>query len=301
MPEVVRFDNVSKKFDDTHALRNLSLSIGSSRIVGLIGTNGSGKSTLLRHIAGIYLPTKGEVYTFGVPARKLDTKELERIGMVHQREDFLSWMRVKEMLSYVGSFYPNWDRQMEKRLCDHFELDPKAKVEKLAPGKKQRLAIVLATCHRPDLILFDEPLSDLDPLAREKILVMILDVFRENAPTMIISSHLLHDIERVIDHVICLDAGELVLDEPLDNLQERFAEWTVVSQNGRFPARFDDRWILSQHGDDHNRVLIVDDSAGQLAEFRSRYAATVEVRALNLEKIFTNVVGPKHPAIGKRA
>jgi ABC-2 type transport system ATP-binding protein len=210
-------------------------------------------------------------------------------------------MSVRELLSYVGSFYPTWDRDMQKRLVDDFELSPGERVENLSPGKKQRLAIVLATCHRPELLLLDEPLSDLDPLARERILMMILDVFRDSEPTIVISSHLLHDIERIIDHVVCLDAGRLILDEPLDRLKERFAEWTVVSANGRMPGRFSEPWIVAQSGDDRTRVLVVSDGPAQQADFARRHGVTIESRPLNLDRVFTHVVSPLHkPAHGTR-
>jgi ABC-2 type transport system ATP-binding protein len=294
MPDVVRFENVSKHFLRSHALSNFSLSIGASRIVGIIGTNGSGKSTLFRHIVGIYLPTQGECFTFDTPARRLSSEQLSRIGMVHQQEEFLSWMSVRELLGYVGAFYANWDRDMQQRLVRDLELDPGAKVDSLSPGKRQRLAMILAVCHRPELLLLDEPLSDLDPLAREQILRMILDVFRESGNTILISSHMLHDIERIVDHVVCLDGGKLILDEPLDHLKERFAEWTVLGLNGSLPARFSEPWILSQEGDARERVLVVSDALAQQEAFAREYGVRIESKPLNLGGVFSHVVAPLH-------
>jgi ABC-2 type transport system ATP-binding protein len=290
----VRFEKVTKAFGRRDALQSVSLNIAPARIVGLVGTNGSGKTTLLRHIPGIYLPTQGECFTLGKPARKLGAADLARIGMVHQHEEFLSWMNVRELISYVGSFYPTWDTDLQDRLVRDFELDPQTKAKSLSPGNRQRLSLILATCHRPELLLLDEPLSDLDPLARERILKMILDVFRDHQPTIIISSHLLHDIERIINHVCLLDGGRLILDEPLDNLHERFAEWSVVSINGGLPTHFSEPWIVSQSGDARSRVLIVSDSSRHVEAFRQRYGASVEPRSLNLERIFNAVVGPLH-------
>jgi ABC-2 type transport system ATP-binding protein len=293
MLEVVRFDSLSKSFGNNTALRDLTFSMAPSRIVGLVGTNGSGKSTLLRHIVGLYLPTKGECYTFGTPARKLGTAQLARIGMVHQQEDLFLWMSVREMLAYIGSFYDGWDRNMQQRLVEQFELDARATVGHMAPGNRQRLAIILAICHRPDLVLLDEPLSALDPLAREQTLRTILDVFRDYGPTIVVSSHLLQDIERVIDHVICLDAGKLLLNEPLDRLKERFAEWTLTGTNDRLPRQFTEPWIVSQTGTS-SRVVVVSDAAAQLPGFMSKYGVAVESRPINLERIFTSLVRPLH-------
>jgi ABC-2 type transport system ATP-binding protein len=297
LAEIVRFDNVTKRFGRAISLDELSLHIAPSRIVGLVGTNGSGKSTLLRHIVGMYLPTRGEVFTLGSPARKLEASQLSRIGMMHQHEPFVSWMTVTQLLRYVRSFYKTWDRAMERQLADYFELDPYAKIEKLSPGQKQRLAILLATCHRPELLLLDEPLSDLDPLARENLLQMLLGLFRDSAPTIVVSSHLLHDIEKIVDHVVALDAGKLILDEPLDRLQERFAEWTVTSLSSPLPHRFTEPWILAQTGDNHRRTLVVNDSLSQLEAFRNQYGFLVEVKPMNLDRIFMHVMrrGAENP------
>ncbi len=298
MLEPVRFENVTRKFESVTALSSLSFSIAPSRIVGLIGRNSSGKTTLLRHIVGLYLPTSGECLTFGKRAGELGDAELSRIGLVSQRDEFLTWMRVKELLSYVGAFYSKWDSKMASQLLERFELDEWAKIDTLSPGKKQRLAILLATCHHPELILLDEPLSDLDPLARESILKTLLDIFRGDGPTILISSHMLHDIERIIDHVICIEQGRMLLDESLDAIHERFAEWTVTTTNGSLPQTFSEPWILSQSGVGPRRHLVVTDSEKQLAQFGTRHGVTVETKPMNLERVFTTLVGTREGAAG---
>jgi ABC-2 type transport system ATP-binding protein len=125
---------VTKRFDDNTALRSVTLEIETNRIVGLIGKNGSGKTTLLRHVTGMYLPTEGRCLTLGAPTPELGPGELSRIGVVHQDDKFLYWMRVEQQIRYVASFYDRWDRDLEHRLLEALELDPTVKVSKLTPA-----------------------------------------------------------------------------------------------------------------------------------------------------------------------
>src|SRR5690606_5394268 len=156
---VVEFQSVTKRFGDTAALDELTLALAPSQIVGLVGRNGSGKTTLLRHAVGLQLATRGEVRTFGVSAARLGAREFGRIGMVHQETRLLAWMRVEQMLRYAASYNPRWDTAREQRLVEALDLDPGARIGKLSPGNLQKVAIVLAVCHRPELLLLDEPVS----------------------------------------------------------------------------------------------------------------------------------------------
>ena len=136
---------------------------------------------------------------------------------------------VEQQIRYIASFYEQWDRELERRLADVLELDPKAKVGKLTPGNRQKLAIVLAVCHHPSILLLDEPLSALDPIARETMLVMLLERFQNDGATIVVSSHILRDVERIVDSVVCLDQGRVVAYEALDVLQERYS--AVAGEN----------------------------------------------------------------------
>lgn len=220
-PAPVTFTNVTRRFGKLTALDNVSLSIPAGTIVGLIGRNGSGKSTLLHHATGLVLPSSGSVTTFGVPSGQLSQAELSRIGVVSQHAKLIEWMSVQRLIRYVSGFYSQWDEALEQSLRTRFELDRSATVGKLSPGNRQRLSLVLALCHRPELLLLDEPLSDLDPIARRDVLQALLDVFERDRPTILISSHLLHDIEPVITRLVCLANGRVTANEELDVLKEQ--------------------------------------------------------------------------------
>jgi len=286
MSDVLVLEEVHKAFGRIQALDGVSARVAPGRIFGLLGRNGGGKTTLLRLASGLALPTNGRVSVLGVPSAELGGNELARLGVVHQESRFLGWMRVREHLDYVASFYARWDRPLVRRLMDALELPPEARVGTLSPGNVQKLALVLALGHRPELLLLDEPVSALDPIARETLLTLLLELIQDGGTTIVISSHLLRDVERVVDWVLCLERGRLVVDAALDDLRERYAEWRVLSRNGPLPERFVEEFVLKQEGDRAQARLLVRDAAGAQADFERRHHVTVEAVPLNLERMF---------------
>jgi ABC-2 type transport system ATP-binding protein len=218
---VVQFTRVTRRFDRRTALDDVTLAIPAGAVIGLIGRNGSGKSTLLNHATGLLLPSSGRVTTFGVPSAALGSAELTRIGAMSQQARFIDWMSVTRLVRYVGGFHARWDEARVARLRERLELDGDARVGGLSPGHRQRLGLLLALGHHPELLLLDEPLSDLDPTARRTVLEILLEVYDEDRPTIVISSHLLHDIEPVVTHVVSLANGRVTADAELDVLKER--------------------------------------------------------------------------------
>jgi ABC-2 type transport system ATP-binding protein len=285
---------VTKRFEGTVGLADVTVSVPRNSIVGLIGRNGSGKSTFLRHVTGLLLPDAGECVTLGVPSAKLGRAELERIGFVDQHSGFVQWMRAGQLVRYVSSFYGTWDRELERELLQALEVDPTARVGALSPGNVQRLAVVLASCHHPELLLLDEPLSDLDPISRQTMLRLLLDRFSSDDVTIVISSHMLRDIEPVVNRVVCLHVGRVVAVEVSDALRERFAEWIVTSHDGRLPAHFDEPFVVSAQGDANRAHLhVCDVAAADIARFEASRDATIEARPLTLEQIFPLLIGQK--------
>lgn len=312
MNGAVEFRGVTKRYGATPALDDVDLVVPCRSITGLVGRNGSGKTTLMRHVTGMVLPDAGECVTLGRAAQELGREELSRIGVVHQEDTLLPWMRAGQLLRYVASFYERWDGDLERSLVDRLEVDLEAKVGAMSPGTRQKLALVMATCHHPDLLLLDEPLSDLDPMARQTLLSMLLDRFSSDDMAIVISSHMLRDIEPVVDRIVCLDRGRVTANDALDDLKERYVEWIVTSTEGRLPASFEEAYVISATGDVRRVRLVVDDRGAQAESFAARYGVTVEARPLNLEALFPMLVsageriggGPfreRRPAAGARS
>lgn len=291
MTNPVEIRDLTKRFGKKTALESVSLTLPARSLVGLVGRNGSGKTTLLRHIVGLFLPTSGECRTFGTQSRDLGPNELERIGFAQQRNSFLEWMRAGQLIRYASTFYSRWDLELEEYLVSLLDVDLEARIGTASPGNVQKISIVLATCHHPELLLLDEPLSELDPIARRDVLTVLLDRFESDNVTMIVSSHLLYDIERIVDRIVCLEKGRVVADASLDDLKESFAEWIVTSREGLLPPVYDAAYVVSADGDRHQARVIVRDPKSHIEEFQSAYSAQIESHALGLDAIFPLLVG----------
>ena len=281
------FRALTQHFGHRAALRNISLALPAGRIIGLLGRNRAGKTTLLHIAAGLLPPTAGECTTLGTPSGKLDTPQLARLGLVQQEGRYLEWMTVRQHLDFNASFYPSWDRDLERRLLEALELEPARKIVQLSPGDRQKVGILLATCHRPTLLLLDEPMSALDPIVRRRLLDFLLELLREDGTTVVISSHILNDVEKIVDWIVALEAGELVENSPFDLLQESYAEWTLASATGALPAAFAEPFVLSHQGNAHQAVLRVRTSEPEAAaRFAASYRAEIRTRPLNLDEMF---------------
>jgi ABC-2 type transport system ATP-binding protein len=291
MTDVFEARGLTRKYGETIALNEIDVAIPAGSVVGLIGRNGSGKSTLLDLVLGLRLPTSGSCRTFGVETAELGAIQLARIGAVHQENRLLAWMTVEQHLRYVAAFHPQWDRERENTLLEELELGRDELIRKLSPGNSQKLAVVLAVCSRPEFLLLDEPVSAMDPIARERLLTFLLEMVRDDHTTVVVSSHVLRDIERIVDRVLCLEKGRVCADTELDVLLESFGEWVVSSENGGLPTTFDESFVLRQEGDRQRARIVVREGELHRADFERRHNALVERRAVNLEGIFPFLIG----------
>lgn len=283
---------LEKRFKKTTALAGVDLDLHPGGIVGLVGQNGAGKSTLLGTLVGLLRPSAGTVRTLGVDSMELGPDQLSRIGYVDQSAKLIEWMSVESHVRYVAAMQPHWDLDLERSLRRTLELETlKKSVKSLSPGMRQRLALLIAVCHRPKLLVLDEPVSALDPIARQDAMRLILDRAIEDDSTVIVSSHVLHDLEKIIDRVVLLDQGRVLIDESLDVLQEGHAEWVVRDPQGGLPDRFEEPFVLSARGDARQQLLYVRAGREELEPFRQRHGVEVETRALDLERLYPLLTG----------
>lgn len=223
----------------------------------------------------------------GQRSDKLDTAELSRLGLVQQEGKFIEWMTGTQHLEFTGSFYPRWDLDLQKRLAETLEAPLDKKIAHLSTGDRQKIGILLGVCHRPSLLLLDEPMSSLDPIARVRMLAVLLERLRDDGCTVFISSHILNDVEKIVDWVIALEAGVVVENAAFDTLQESFAEWTVTAGERVLPTVFDEPYILEHHGNERQARVIVrtaDSDAG--SRFAAIHGGTLSSRPLNLDEMF---------------
>lgn len=213
--------NIEKRFGSTRVLHDVTLELEPGSITGLLGRNGSGKTTLIRTAIGLLKPESGKANLFGYSAWDCPASIRRRIGYVSQRFDDMVWLRVKDAIALVGSFYENWDAQLVERFRTEWNVDNNRKIYKLSQGQQQKVGILLAIGHRPDLLLLDEPVASLDPAARQEFLRALLMLNDEIGQTILFSSHITTDIERVAADVAILNDGRITYHGALDELKEK--------------------------------------------------------------------------------
>lgn len=210
-----------KHYDGQAALAGVSLSLEAGTVLGLIGRNGAGKSTLIRALLGLLEPESGEAQVWGRPALAMGDAAKARLGYVPQQPEALSWLKVGDMLEFVGRFYPRWDAGFVRSTLARWELPANKALARLSPGERQRVAIIRALASQPELLVLDEPVAALDPVARRELLREIATRAGEFGTTVLFSTHIVSDLERVASHVAFMHRGELLLQSELDSLKER--------------------------------------------------------------------------------
>ena len=215
--ELVEIKNLSKTFDNKEVLKDVNLSISSGKIVGLLGKNGAGKTTLIKLINDLLTPTKGEILIKG---NKVGVESKKVISYLPERTYLNKQMKVSEVINYFKDFYDNFDSEKAKKLLKDLDLDVNEKLSKMSKGMQEKVQLVLVMSRNADLYILDEPLGGVDPATRDYILDTILSNFNENA-SVIISTHLISDIERILDEVVFIDKGEVILQSGADKLRKK--------------------------------------------------------------------------------
>lgn len=248
--------HLSRKFWGKTALDDVSLQIPIGSIFGLVGLNGAGKTTLIRHIIGGYKALHGSVTVLGKnPAVYLE-EMLKRVGYMTEEDSLPKWMRVGELIDFSAAIYPTWDHRYAAELIDQFGLRRVAKLSSLSKGQRARVGLLIAIAHRPELLVLDEPSSGLDPIARGDILEAVIRTISQDGRTVLFSSHLLDEVDRVCDWISLIHEGRIVETLTTEQMQSRYCEviggWaTVDSSTPKLDSAFG--WI--RKGDEWSGVV----------------------------------------------
>lgn len=216
MSELLTCRNLCKRYDSKYALTDVNLTISSGRIIGLLGPNGSGKSTLIKLINGLLVPTEGEVLIEGI-APGVQTKA--EVAYLPERTYLNSWMKVKDLLDFFSSFYRNFNRKRALEMLEALHISVNDRLKTMSKGTKEKVQLILVMSRQAQLYLLDEPIGGVDPAARDYILDTIISNYTENA-TVVISTHLIADIEKVLDEVVFISAGQIALQSSVDDIRE---------------------------------------------------------------------------------
>ncbi len=283
-------ERVTRSYGKTIALDALDLQVATGEVVGVVGRNGAGKTTLLRLAAGILWPDAGAIRTLGLDPVTQGLAVRERASLLSEESALYPWMTVGEILDLAAAIHPRWDHSIAKRTVARLALDRTERIETLSRGTRAKVALALAIAPRPELLLLDDPTAGLDPLVRREVMEGILDAVAGEGGAVVYASHLVHDIERVADRVVVLDAGRIVLQARVEELKARVRRARAVIESDAieavtFPGLLDSRR--------EGRVLTVvaDATDGSLeATLRKFGGSSVEIEALPLEEILVAVL-----------
>ena len=215
--KLLEVKNINKTFDNKEILKDINFSITGGKIIGLLGRNGAGKSTLIKLINDLLTPDSGEILVNG---KNIGVESKKVISYLPERTYLNKQMKVSEVIDYFSDFYDNFDSDKAKKLLKDLDLDINQKLTKMSKGMQEKVQLVLVMSRKADLYILDEPLGGVDPATRDYILDTILSNFNEGA-SVIISTHLISDIERILDEVIFIDKGKIVLQSDADKLRNK--------------------------------------------------------------------------------
>lgn len=217
MEQLLCCENLSKRYGSKTALDNINLSIGRGRIIGLLGPNGSGKTTLIKLINGLLSPSEGTLLINGL-APGVETKAV--VSYLPERTYLSNWMKVRDILDYFCDFYEDFDRNRAVEMLQRLHIDEKERFGSMSKGTKEKVQLIMVMSRAAKLYLLDEPIGGVDPATRDYILSTIIGNYNPEA-SVIISTHLISDVEKILDEVIFINHGRIVLQSSVDEIREQ--------------------------------------------------------------------------------
>lgn len=250
MNNAVETKHLTKRFGKNIAVQDLNLTVPTGSIFAFLGPNGAGKTTTIKTFMNIMEPTQGSSTVLGVDSKKLGPEEFAHIGYVSENQEMPEWMTVNQFLNYCKKMYSTWDDKFCNHLTEQFGLDMKQKLRSLSRGMKMKVALVSSLAYRPELLIFDEPFSGLDPLVRDEFISGVLDITENENWTIFISSHDIDEVERLADWVGIIDMGLLKIVEQTEVLQNRFRRVELtIDEATDIKSGFPKEWFLPKQQD----------------------------------------------------
>ncbi|MDP5275323.1 ABC transporter ATP-binding protein [Chengkuizengella axinellae] len=291
MQTVLETKNVIKNYRKTKAVRNLSIKLEENTIYGLLGRNGAGKTTLLNLLTGHKFPDSGEIKGFGKTLNKGDS--LQEICYIKDNHQFFEESKVIQLLNFAAPFYEHWDWNFANELLRQFELDPNKKFKKLSRGMKSTVGIMIGLASRAPITIFDEPLLGLDAVMREKFYDILLKDYAEHPRTILMSTHLIDEISKVVEKVMILETGSIKLFDDMDTIRNK--SYFVSGKSDVVESILKHKNVI--HKDQHGKITIAAVfNTMSKQEIMEAEELELSVEGMSLQKFFSYYCmgGDKH-------
>jgi len=286
----ITIDRFTVRYGRQVAVDDVSLEVPRGSIFGLLGRNGAGKTTTIRALMNLTPPTSGRLTLLGLDASAGAVRIGRRVGYVPEEPRYYDWMTVEEILGFNASFHESWDAQHAATLLKRLDVPRGRRLRELSLGTRAKVGLTMALGARPELLILDDPTSGLDAVVRREFLETIIAAVQEEGGTVFLSSHLVHEMERVADTVAIMDHGRIVTSAPLERLKEQTRRLRAVYPDGP-PGEFAMPGLLRVERAQHQAVLTLSGCGPATVEqVRGTGAETVEVLDLSLEEIFVETV-----------
>ena len=284
--DILSLDDVHKSYGGQSVLQGVNLTLKQGSVMGLLGANGAGKTTLLKTALGLLKSDRGESKIFGQNTWDMSDSVKQKLGFVAQKFEFFDWMKVDQLIEYTSAFYSNWDLVKAKQLIADWDIDTSKKISKLSEGQKQRLAITLAISHNPELLILDEPVASLDPQARRQFIKQLIDMNIDNNTSILFSTHITSDIERVAADVAFLHQGKIQYQGGVDELKEQVVRLHIQASEQSVNNLNISGVINKKVVGDNLTLTIKGFNAELLSDVQTSLNAQIQVESLGLEDIF---------------
>ena len=296
MTSVVRFVDVYRHFGTREVLRGLTFSVEPGEIYALLGRNGSGKTTALRVLLGFLAPHHGRSEVLGVDSLAMPPELRSRIGYVSEGHKLYVMMRVSDAVDFEAGTRPGFRRPFAEQAIRRCGLAPSQRIYSLSRGQRAQLSLILAVAEKPDVLVFDDPAMGLDVVMRREFLDAMIDVLSGEGTSVLFSSHILTDVERIADRIGILHEGHMLVDAPLDEVMRRFTKHHWVPASDGPPPDVPELVRARRRREGHDLLLL--DAGGEAeARLRAGGARLSTPLAIDLEELFLDLIGPERAGI----
>jgi ABC-2 type transport system ATP-binding protein len=290
MNELLTIRDLAKSFGRKTVLKNFDMTLEKGKVYGLLGKNGAGKTTLIRMIMGVIPWDSGEIFYKGQKLKFGDAAYKREIGFIPEDSIFFSWMTIKELLDFNASFYSSWNNTKAEEYLNRLSLDSKLKIKHLSRGMKLKVGLIVALAAVPGFLILDDPTSGLDVPTRQEFMKDIIQEILEGGTTILFSSHLVHELDGIIDKLGILHNGNLIIEDEYTNVKDATKKVLLVFEEA-VPTPINIDGILSQKRENNRlEAVFYPWNEKKNKELKALNPSHMEVNSLTLEEIFVSFV-----------